>query len=164
MPRPTRQGVKFSATSLGNPARLPSSRDTCPLCSHAAFKVATSGRRPKTVQILEKLWIARKDLAQDIRTWKGDRAAATYVGKMLKSADSNTPQRDWRQLLLRLCAACVREKARRVYYEAVRKDRRLIRRKVFFPQNLYKHALAEREASEIREMAELCDHHSRGYQ
>ena len=30
------------------------------------------------------------------------------------------------------------------------------RRKVFFPRNLYKRASAEREASEIREMAELC--------
>ena len=161
MPRPPRHGVKLSATSPGNPARLPPSQDTCPLCSHAAFKVAASGRRPKTVQILKKLWIARKDLAQealDIRIWKGNRAAETYVGKMPKSADSNTPQSDWPQLLLRLGAHALRKKARRVYYQAVRKDRRLIRQKVFFPraQNLYKHASVEREASEIRDVAELC--------
>ena len=107
-------------TSPGNPARLPPSRDTCPLCSHAAFKVATSGRRPKIVQILKKLWITRKDLAQaalDIRTWKGDRAAETYVGKMPKSVSSNTPQSDWPQLLLQLGAACAREKSKK-------KDRR----------------------------------------
>ncbi|CAE7647819.1 PIF1 [Symbiodinium pilosum] len=62
----------------------------------------------------KKLWIARKDLAQaalDIRTWKGDRAAETYAGKMPKNADSNTPQSDWPQLLLRLGAACAREKS-----------------------------------------------------
>ena len=45
----------------------------------------------------EKLWIARKDLAQealDIRTWKGDHAAATYVGKMPKSArQQHSPER-----------------------------------------------------------------------
>ena len=119
---------KFSATSPGNPARLPPSRDTCPLCSPAAFKVATSGRRPKIVQILKKLWIARKDLAQEalerIRTWKGDLAAETYVGKMPKSADSKTAKGDWPQLLLRrrLAQHALGKKARRAYYEAVRKD------------------------------------------
>ena len=151
--------MKLSATSPGNPARLSPSRDTCPLRSHAAFKVATSGRRPKTVQILKKLWIARKDLAQealDIRTWKGDRAAETCASKMPKSADSNTPQSDWPHLLLRLGTACAREKSWACVLRSCAQGPPSNPTEGFLSQNLYKHASAVREASEIRDMAELC--------
>ena len=159
VPRPPRHGVKLSATSAGNPARLPPSRDTLPLfqsrCAQGSYFWPSTQNCPTAEEALDRTQRPGAG-ALDIRTWKGDRAAETYLGKMPKSADSYTPQSDWPLLLYSLAQHALGKKARRVFYEAVRKDRRLIRRKVFFPQNLYKHASAEREASEIRDMAELC--------
>ena len=73
-----------------------------------------------------------------------------------KAQTATLPRATGRGFFYGLAQHALGKKARRVYYEAVREDRRLIRRKVFFLQNLYKQASAEREASEIRDMAELC--------
>ena len=93
-------------------------------------------------------------------TEKGDDVAQTYMDKMQKPSGKSARKlaSDWPQMLLRrkLAARAPGRKARHAYHEAVRKDRRLARRKIFFPENLYSRAPPEQEAAEIQEMEKQC--------
>ena len=78
------------------------------------------------------------------------------MGKMPKSADFNIPQSDWPQLLLRLGAACAREKSSACVLRSCAQGPPSNPTESFLSQNLHKHASVERQASEIRDVAELC--------
>ena len=101
-----------------------------------------------------------------IRTWEGEDAAARYAAaaktpvrrkSRRKPASAGTK---WPDLLARRKPALrsfrAGSKKAQMFDREVRRDRRLARRKIFFPENLFRPAPAEQEAAEVKEVTALC--------
>ena len=162
----------FSTQDAGGPARVQPRRGQacCVFCSAAAFRAAAASPRPKILQMLKKLQALDSSNAQKvlgrIRTWEGEDAAARYAAaaetpvrrkSRRKPASAGTK---WPDLLARRKPALrsfgAGSKKAQMFDREVRRDRRLARRKIFFPENLFKPASAEQEAAEVKEVTALC--------
>ena len=160
----------FSVQTAGRGARVQRSRGEvhCAFCSATAFRAAAASPRSKISQMLKKLWALDGNIAQlaveRIRTWEGQDVAAEYAATMKTPVRRRTghkratPSSEWPGLLARRRPAlrALAPRKARAYEEEVRKDRRLARRKIFFPENLFKPASLEQEAAEVQEMTALC--------
>eukprot|EP00913_Durusdinium_trenchii_P012784 g12002.t1 len=150
----------FSTTEAGSSAGVHPRRGetACCFCSCQAFDKATQTPRPKIVQMLRKLLdldpaIAEKALGR-ISTWKGDAVASSYRQKI----GLQRPGVEWSDLLAHraLLTQDLTEEEQRKYEEAVRRDRRLVRRKVFFPDLLTRQASVAQEQKEVDEIVNQC--------
>ena len=125
--------------------------------------------------MLRKLWALDTQITQAaldrIRTWEGEEAAATYAAAARSPSITRARRQpavagtEWPNLLARRRPALRlldpgSKKAQR-FDDEVRRDRRLARRKVFFPDNLFKPASVEQEIAEVEEMQALCGASSR---
>ena len=164
------QPCKFSTSQVGQRSRVHTCRKEihCAFCSPEALHAACASPRPKVLQMLKKLWQLDQDIAREavqrIRDWEGVDAAGELEAAMKQPVRKTrrtqpTPsQQKWADLLARRKPAFRKldEKKVHAYEMQVRGDRRLVRRKVFFPENLYKQASDAQEAREIEQVENMC--------
>eukprot|EP00438_Fugacium_kawagutii_P006489 Skav210261 [mRNA] locus=scaffold3363:7597:11482:+ [translate_table: standard] len=143
----------FSTASSGKPARIQVCRGEshCPFCSKVAYDKAAGSSRPKIFQILKKLTPQHAETAlKRIKGWYGKKVMLQYQKKLKVS---NVPN-EWNTLLKKrkLLRAPLDEQEEHDYAEAVRRDRRLVRRKVMCPEHKGKHGTMRQDQKEIEEV------------
>ena len=156
------EGCAFSTTVAGQPARVQPDRaeSHCAFCSCEAFDRASSGNRPKVLQMLKKIHALDPENAKAalrrVEGWKGKDAALPYWTQL--GYKMPAPQSEWPHLLARrqLLRAPLDEDEAAEYEAKVRADRRQVRRKVLCPEHKGRHSTRARDEIEEKEVAARC--------
>ena len=159
------QGVacRFCPMEPGKPARVQPERGMrhCSFCKkeHMEAMCQDGGRRGVLTRALKKFLAVDRgifDMAlQRMQLFLGEEAAKDY---QKKAGGKPRPEAGWEEALghRQLVGRPLAQKQQEEYDAAVRRDQRVARRKLFFPDNIMARASEEQEKHEKAAVEELC--------